>query len=48
MNRKIYLVIVYKFTSIICSNNHVKLSVKNKNKPQRAYQLSTKATISGV
>ena len=39
----IYLIVVYKFTSIIYPNNHVKLSVKNK--PQRAHQLSTKATI---
>ena len=40
----IYLVVVHKFTSIICPNNHVKLSVKNK--PQRAHRLSTKVTIS--
>ena len=38
--------VVYKFTSIICPNNHVKLSVKNKL--QRAHQLSTKATISAT
>ena len=36
----------YKFTSIICQSNHAKTSTRNK--PQRAHQLSTKVTISGV
>ena len=31
MNRKHYSVVVYKFTSIICPNNHVKLSAKTTN-----------------
>ena len=47
MNKKhLFNGCVYKFTSVMCPNNHGKLSVKNK--PQRIHQLSTKATISGV
>ena len=30
MKKDIYLEVAYNFTSIICPNNHLKLSIKNK------------------